>query len=282
MQNETIAVMADVHGNAGALRAVLADAKQHAATRYWFLGDLFLPGPSTITLMKLLEDVQPEVWLNGNWELDMYAIMAGHFSLDHPSAVYVARLTEYARQFISEAQWDQLKAHPIATTLTVNGLTIGLSHNDRKRPGGRDLYPAQPQANFDRFVTSDQDLAVYGHTHQQLMRPTTSGQLVINPGAVGQPYSPWQPFFDDQRAHYALLHIDTAGRLDVEFRKVEYDIEAEKQLAAEKGVPYLDLYRYLRDTGNTITHNLPLLTKVNQEEGYLQDVAAYYHKLLPE
>lgn len=40
-----IAVLADIHGNLTALNAVLADARQQAATDYWFLGDLFLPGP---------------------------------------------------------------------------------------------------------------------------------------------------------------------------------------------------------------------------------------------
>lgn len=57
MQDETIAVMADVHGNQTALAAVLADANKHAATQYWFLGDLFLPGPADVGLIQLLQAV---------------------------------------------------------------------------------------------------------------------------------------------------------------------------------------------------------------------------------
>lgn len=45
----TIAVFSDIHGNLAALEAVHADAIQHGAEIYWFLGDLFGPGP----------DVQP-------------------------------------------------------------------------------------------------------------------------------------------------------------------------------------------------------------------------------
>ncbi|MFD1392885.1 metallophosphoesterase family protein [Lacticaseibacillus jixianensis] len=278
MKDETIAVMADVHGNQTALEAVLADAHAHGATQHWFLGDLFLPGPADVALIRLLTAVHPEVWLNGNWELDMYGIMAGHFRLAHPGDVYVARLTEYACQHVSAAQWATLKAHPIAAEREVNGLTIGAAHNERTRAGGRNLYPAQPQANFDQFVPASQDLAVYGHTHQQLMRPTTSGQLVINPGAVGQPYSPWHRFFADQRAHYALLHIDRLGRVDVEFRKVAYDIQKELQRAARQGVPYLELYRHLRETGETSTHDLPTLARVNAAHGYAADVDRFYPK----
>lgn len=276
MADETIAVMADVHGNQTALEAVLADAKAQAATRYWFLGDLFLPGPADVALIRLLEAVHLDVWLNGNWELDMYGIMAGHFRLAHPGDVYVARLVEYACQHVEASQWAMLKAHPIADERLVNGLTIGLAHNERQRAGGRNLYPAQPQANFDHFLTSTQDLAVYGHTHQQLMRATTSGQLVINPGAVGQPYSPWPKFFADQRAHYALLHIDRLGRVDVEFRKVEYDIQKEIQRAVRQDVPYLELYRHLRETGETSTHDLPTLERVNAAHGYVQEVAQFF------
>ena len=45
----TIAVFSDIHGNLAALEAVYADAIQHGSGAYWFLGDLFGPGP----------DVQP-------------------------------------------------------------------------------------------------------------------------------------------------------------------------------------------------------------------------------
>ncbi|KRN21441.1 metallophosphoesterase family protein [Lacticaseibacillus camelliae] len=278
MQDETIAVMADVHGNQTALAAVLADANKHAATQYWFLGDLFLPGPADVGLIQLLQAVHPEVWLNGNWELDMYAIMAGRFHLDNPGDVYVARLVEYACQHVSAAQWRMLQGHPIAGERTVNGLKIGVAHNQRTRPGGRDLYPTQPQDHFDQFLTADQDLAVYGHTHQQLMRQTSAGQLVVNPGAVGQPYSPWHKFFADQRAHYALLHIDRLGRVDVAFRKVDYDIQKEIQRAIQQHVPYPELYRHLRETGETSTHDLPLLRRVNAEHGYVEQVAKFFHK----
>lgn len=278
MKDETIALMADVHGNQTALEAVLADAKRHSATQYWFLGDLFLPGPADVALIKLLEDVHPEVWLNGNWELDMYAIMAGHFDLDNPGDVYVARLVAYACEHVSAASWRTLQSHPIAGERMVNGLKIGVAHNERKRPGGRALYPTQPQAHFDQAAAADQDLVVYGHTHQQLMRPTTAGQLVINPGAVGQPYSPWHKFFADQRADYALLHIDRLGRVDVVFRKVPYDIQKEIQRAIQQHVPYLELYRHLRETGETSTHDLPLLRRVNAAHGYVAQVAKFFHK----
>lgn len=49
-----IAVFSDVHGNITALNAVLKDAKRNGATDYWFLGDLFLPGPGANDMKPLI------------------------------------------------------------------------------------------------------------------------------------------------------------------------------------------------------------------------------------
>lgn len=40
--NHKIAILSDVHGNATALEAVIADAKNQGASEYWLLGDIFL------------------------------------------------------------------------------------------------------------------------------------------------------------------------------------------------------------------------------------------------
>lgn len=60
-----IAVFSDVHGNVSALDAVLRDAKQNGATDYWFLGDLFLPGPGAEQLYETMESIHPAVWADG-------------------------------------------------------------------------------------------------------------------------------------------------------------------------------------------------------------------------
>ncbi|WP_179394059.1 metallophosphoesterase family protein [Lacticaseibacillus absianus] len=274
-ETQRIALLADIHGNQTALEAVLADARAIGATAYWCLGDVFLPGPATGALVTLLEAVHPQVWLNGNWEQVMLAI-AGHAQpVDAPTLVYLAELTLYAQAHLTPAQWAAIAARPITTTTQVNGLTIVAAHNARTSADGRMLYPAQPQLAFDALVAGA-DIAVYGHTHQQVMRPSSQGQMILNPGAVGQPYSPWQPFFADQRAHYAVLTIDPAGRYDVTFRKVSYDIAAEIARAKAQGVPYFEQYRHLRETGSTITHDQDLLARVNAETGYDRDVAAHF------
>ena len=110
-----IAVLADIHGNLTALNAVLADARQQAATDYWFLGDLFLPGPGAEKLYQTLADTAPSVWLQGNWEQGINAVMTGNGRLDDPSQIYFARLTAYLFQKLLDAVF--LTEHNMARQL---------------------------------------------------------------------------------------------------------------------------------------------------------------------
>jgi len=50
------AIFSDVHANVLALEAVLADARQQGATRFWFLGDAVGYGPRPLETLVLLRD----------------------------------------------------------------------------------------------------------------------------------------------------------------------------------------------------------------------------------
>jgi len=50
-----VAVLADIHGNATALRAVLEDAQVQGVDTYWFLGDIMGYGPLPVTCINLLD-----------------------------------------------------------------------------------------------------------------------------------------------------------------------------------------------------------------------------------
>ncbi|CAJ2233280.1 metallophosphoesterase family protein [Companilactobacillus paralimentarius] len=272
-----IAVFSDVHGNVSALDAVLRDAKQNGATDYWFLGDLFLPGPGAEQLYKTVESLHPVVWLQGNWEQEIDSIVKGEADFNDPSEVYLSRLTEYLINNLSSKHYQELIQRPISTTITINGLNFGLSHNQAERSTGHDLFPAEAQVNFDHLA-GDKDVLLYGHTHQQVMRTSSKGQLIINPGATGQPYSPYAKLMVDQRACYTILTVDDEGRIDVSFRKVSYDIDEEIKLAQDLNLPYIHLYKHLRKTGFTVTHDQKLLKKVNAEYGYEQEVRKFFNK----
>lgn len=60
------ALLSDIHGNAPALRAVLADIEAQGIEKLWVLGDVLGYGPLPIACINLLDAWCPEVWLMGN------------------------------------------------------------------------------------------------------------------------------------------------------------------------------------------------------------------------
>jgi len=72
-----IAILADIHGNAPALTAVLADAQRHECNEYWFLGDIFGYGPLPVNCIYQLDAVSPVVWLMGNHDFSVMRLWQG-------------------------------------------------------------------------------------------------------------------------------------------------------------------------------------------------------------
>lgn len=64
-----VALLADVHGNAAALRAVLTDLEEQRVDAHWILGDVFGYGPLPVTCVRMLDGLSPAVWLMGNHDL---------------------------------------------------------------------------------------------------------------------------------------------------------------------------------------------------------------------
>ena len=76
------------------------------------------------------------------------------------------------------------------------------------------------------------DCYIFGHTHLPCVQ-TVEDILFVNPGSVGG------PFDRDTRAAYAAIEI-TNENIDVQIRRVEYDLNATVQLMRELSVPWSD------------------------------------------
>lgn len=276
---EKVAILSDIHGNVTALEAVLADAEAQGATDYWLLGDILMPGPGVQDILDLLDKLPISVKVRGNWDDCFLESVDKMIDLDNPTDIYLARLSQYILSKLKnpEQAITQLRQLPIQTSKILGPLTFTISHHLPEKNYGRELMPDADTAAFDRlFEPIDADIAVYGHIHTQVLRTSSQGQLIINPGAVGQPFSWRETLHMDLRAQYAILEVDHKGLAKVDFRKVTYDIDREIQLAKTSQLPYLGLYEELRQTGMAHTHNWSLLSQINTEKGYTQDVISYF------
>ncbi|AXO98855.1 metallophosphoesterase family protein [Bacillus anthracis] len=274
-----IALLADIHGNATALKAVIEDSMKESVTEYWFLGDLIMPGPGSNDLFEMLESINVDTYVQGNWEDSFLDVLNKNIDIDNATDIYVSRLVQYQCENLDENYIKQIKNLPLQITKQVNDLSISISHNLQNKNYGGDLWPTNNQEQFDRLFDREYDIAIYAHTHHQLLRYSSNDQLIINPGTVGQPFYKWNKLNSDLRAQYAILEIDEAGITDVRFKKVFYDVEKEYKNATNKNLPYIDLYRELLETGKTHTHDIELLQEINDKNNYKDEVIKFIEKV---
>ena len=273
--NHKIAILSDIHGNTTALAGVLEDAKNLGATEYWLLGDIFLPGPGANDLVDLLKDLSITASVRGNWDDCVLEALDGQYGLEDPQEIQLLRMTQYLMERLNPEQIDWLRNLPMVAKKEVEGLRFSLSHNLPEKNYGGDLLVENGTEKFDQLLDEATDVAVYGHVHKQLLRYGSQGQQIINPGSIGMPYFDWNGL-KNHRAQYALLEVENGELVNIQFRKVVYDYEAELELAQTKYLPFIEMYEELRREDNYQGHNRDLLASLNEKHGYVEDVKNYF------
>jgi predicted phosphodiesterase len=95
-----LGVIADIHGNEPALRAVLGDAARYQVDRWWVLGDLVLFGPRPAEVLDLLRDLPGVSMLRGN--TDRY-VLTGEQPAPHATAAEAAGRVELVERYAAMA-----------------------------------------------------------------------------------------------------------------------------------------------------------------------------------
>ena len=271
-----IALLSDIHGNTTALEAVLADAKRAGVEEYWLLGDVLMPGTGRRHLLNLLEELPITVQILGNWEDSLWRAMKGLLDPSRASHRYLMRLCQYILEEIRPEEIESMQSLPMQVHREVSGLRVGITHHLPDKNWGRELIHIGDQKDFDCLVSNPPcDIAVYGHIHQQFFRYGSGGELILNPGSIGQPFFLQANLRKDLRAMYAILEFDDRGLKDVDFRRVTYDIERELQLAKDMKLPYFQVYYESLVNGIHHTHNHELLHEIAQREGHNVEVDAW-------
>ena len=273
--NHKIAILSDIHGNTTALAGVLEDAKNLGATEYWLLGDIFLPGPGANDLVALLKGLPITASVRGNWDDCVLEALDGQYGLEDPEEIHFLRMTQYLMERLNPEQIDWLRNLPMVAKKEVEGLRFSLSHNLPEKNYGGDLLVENGTEKFDQLLDEATDVAVYGHVHKQLLRYGSRGQQIINPGSIGMPYFDWVGL-KNHRAQYALLEVENGELVNIQFRKVAYDYEAELESAKIKGLPFIEMYEELRREDNYQGHNRDLLASLIEKHGYKEDVKNYF------
>jgi predicted phosphodiesterase len=219
---QKLAVLADIHGNKVALQAVLDDlAAEGGADQTIVLGDLAVFGPDPVGVLTLLKGREPIYHVCGNtdrylvekrypggsgkpgWQTQVLASFPWTADrLGGNGLQFLAGLPRQQRLFLTE----------VHSILAVHGSP----HSDEEN-----IRPDTPEEELSQMVADSPsfNLLLCAHTHLPVNR-VVAGRRIVNVGSVGL------PFDGDPRASYAIVHLQPGGDYGVEFRRVDYDVEA--------------------------------------------------------
>lgn len=213
-----LAIIADIHGNADALTAVLADISQRGVERIIVNGDVVNRGPDSVQVLETL-------LLRGDVELTL----GNHddfLSLWHEKSELIPQAW-YNAPFAATAQWQTEKMEqagllyrpkqwPMVVELQESHLpavliTHGTPENYMRGLGER----TDPQLVQEISVKHQSKLLIGSHIHRQA-DVMFEDVRVINTGAVGVSMD------GDPRAQYLMLEATKDG-WHTEFCRVSYD-----------------------------------------------------------
>jgi predicted phosphodiesterase len=234
------AIFSDVHGNAVALRAVLAELDAEGIEQAVCLGDVCQGGPQPEACVDLLAERGWPVVL-GN--ADAFVLDPAH------GEGAPEKLTD---RLLAVRAWSYERLGPAGRRIVAGyEPTVEVDLRSGKTflgchatPASYDpvVFPTAPEDEFRAaFGGTDADVVGCGHIHLPYLR-RIGETLVMNPGSVGLGYDQAQDEDSmrfDPWAAWAVAATD-GDRLSVEFRRTPFDAAAVVEAYRASGAPYAD------------------------------------------
>jgi predicted phosphodiesterase len=236
------AILADIHGNAPALSAVLEDAKKQGVDYFLLAGDYIFDLPFSNEVAACLQSLEHATIIAGNKEGYLPGLAAqdqNNWTHEQLGVIYETFRT------LLPCHWEYLTCLPQDATVDlgfsrraymVHYIPAFHQGENKIHCGSSNFRRQMEQTPFthEEFLTSmneflqgesiraavsqiEADVVIVGHSHLQ-WHGWCEGRLVLNPGSCGQPldFAPGAP--------YSILHVTEQGFF-VEERRVLYDIE---------------------------------------------------------
>lgn len=230
------AIIADIHSNLTAFKAVLKDIENHGEVeQLWCLGDVVGYGPDPHECIQLLCQTK-HICVVGNHDL---------------AAIGKVATTEFNPDAAEACHWtaDQLSSEDIeyieSLPLVIQEDNFTLVHGSPREPIWE--YILSTSVAFENFAYFKSQYCFIGHSHVPLVFSQSEGgelsasrfmpsvglalgksRLIINPGAVGQPRD------GDPHASYAIYDSETK---QVRLYRVAYDIRSTQDRMVASGLP---------------------------------------------
>jgi putative phosphoesterase len=206
-------VLSDVHGNAIAHAAALAEAEQERPDLFVFGGDLTWGAEPMATYRLAASRAERAVFIRGNADRALIEGRNGtdreRWMLENHSPEALAFIERFDEQAVVE----------------VEGLGPVRFCHGSPRSDEECVTPETPAERVAEFMSGlDEKVLVTAHVHIQFDREI-AGIRSVNPGSVGLPYE------GRPGAYWALLGSD------IELRRTEYDVARAVEAYRESGFP---------------------------------------------
>jgi len=230
-----VLILSDIHANLTAFEAVLADAESYDSVL--FLGDLVGYGPDPNECVERIRALPELIALVGNHDaavLNQLSTEAFNNEARHT--------VTWTQDNLTQDNLDYLGELPSKAKYLDD---ITLAHGSPRQPVWE--YVLNSQTAAENFFFFDTSYCFVGHTHlpsifrkgdgsagADLFIPIENSQfelrprLILNPGSVGQPRD------RDPRAGYAMYDMESNL---IEYRRVEYDVQAVQERMRKAGLP---------------------------------------------
>ncbi len=199
-----IAVISDIHGNLGALEAVLKDLDRLGPSQIIVAGDLALGGPHPAECVELIRR-RGFPTIRGN--TDEWLTTKPRDVTDAIGWTS-AQLSDADRRYLAGLPFLWRLPHHAGDLVVVHATPWSIADVVRQDA---------PERLVTRvFAEAGAAAVAYGHIHIAYVREV-AGKVLLNPGSVGL------PFDGDQRASSAVLDAE-GGKWRASLRRVAYDV----------------------------------------------------------
>lgn len=227
-----IALISDIHGNAVGLDAVLDDISKARIDRVICLGDAATLGPQPHEVVKRLRELNCP-GIIGNHETDL-------FSPERSQKSVWAETFAWCREQLTDEDKAYLQSFQPAIEIPLENNKRLLCFHGSPKANTDYILPTTPDDELSAMLNGHDTLVMAGgHTHVQMMRRYHQ-KIIINTGSVGIPFRRYFPTYEEIRylphAEYAI--VDSAGVINIEFRRVPIDFEALERASQNSGNPF--------------------------------------------
>lgn len=223
MRKIKIAVISDVHGNSVALEQVLLDARENGVDKYIFPGDLVndLPfGNETLETIKNISDYLIE----GNKEEYLKEYNRAHYSWKNIQF----RNTIFMNNELSKENLKLVCSLPTSLNLEFEGVKLKIVHGSPESV--EEQIHKDREDLIDKYTKSlEEDVLVFGHTHEPVWYRRVNGKLIVNAGCMGV-----SPYYKAE-AEYIILHIKNK-QVEIEKRLIPYKTDFVKEKIKKCGI----------------------------------------------